>query len=163
MNIQIVTAKGAGTTLLSAFDNALQNAGISNYNIIILSSIIPPDSKLTRVKKYVTPPNEFGDRLYVVRADQRSDKLGKAIGAGIGWYQLEDGRGFFVEHETEGESEEEVKFVLEHRILNTLADMCAFRKVTFNKRLVHKAVSTALVTRQPACALAIAVYRSEPW
>lgn len=163
MKIQIITSKGEGSTLLSAFDHALQNAGVSNYNIIVLSSIIPPQSELIRIDKYVTPPEEFGYRLYVVRAEQRSDKIGSAIAAGIGWYQLDDNRGFFVEHETESQSEEEVRYVVQHRIHSSLRDMCKYRKIEFDETKVNVALSSASVTNHPACVLAIAIYQSEKW
>lgn len=163
MEIQIVTSKGEGSTLLSAFDNALHRGGVSNYNIIVLSSIIPPGSKLIPVGKYITPPAEFGHRLYVVRADMRSEKLGKAIAAGVGWYQLEDGRGFFVEHETEGENEEEVQHIIEQKIHNSLHDMCTFRKIHFVEKKVKNAISTTTINKHPACVLAIAVYQSQGW
>lgn len=163
MQIQIVTSTGEGKTLLSAFDNALQNAGVSNYNLIVLSSIIPPQSTIVRKKSYVTPPEEFGHRLYVVRAEMRSNETGKFIAAGVGWYLLDDGRGFFVEHELVGDTKVAVEYDIENRIRNSLSDMCAFRHIRFVKEKVQTAIAIKQVDGQPACALAVAVYRSEPW
>ncbi len=163
MQIQIVTSTGEGKTLLSAFDNALQNAGVSNYNLIVLSSIIPPESTIVRKKSYVTPPQEFGHRLYVVRAEMRSNETGKFIAAGVGWYLLDDGRGFFVEHELVGDTKVAVEYDIENRIRNSLSDMCAFRHIRFVKEKVQTAIAIKQVDGQPACALAVAVYRSEPW
>jgi arginine decarboxylase len=163
MQIKVVKAVGEGSTLLSAFDNALQNAGVSNYNLIRLSSIIPPHSKISVVHHYDTPPEEFGHRLYLVMADIRSSEAGKYIAAGIGWYQLEDGRGFFVEHEIIGETKIAVKSEIEQRIRNTLRDMCKFRKVTFNEKSVKMAVSIAKINNKPTCAQVLAVYKSEVW
>ena len=45
MEIQISTGIGIGPTQLSAFDSALNNAGVANYNLLKLSSVIPPKSK----------------------------------------------------------------------------------------------------------------------
>ena len=163
MQIQIVTSTGEGKTLLSAFDNALQNAGVSNYNLIVLSSIIPPESTIVRKKSYVTPPEEFGHRLYVIRAEMRSNETGKFIAAGVGWYLLDDGRGFFVEHELVGDTKVAVEYDIENRIRNSLSDMCAFRHIRFVKEKVQTAIAIKQVDGQPACALAVAVYRSEPW
>ncbi len=42
MKIHIGTSIGTGETELSAFDTALYNAGIANYNLLYLSSVIPP-------------------------------------------------------------------------------------------------------------------------
>lgn len=163
MEIQIITSCGEGRTLLSAFDNALQNAGVSNYNLIVLSSIIPPSSTLTKKRVFATPPEEFGHRLYVVRAEMRSNEAGKFIAAGVGWYQLEDGRGYFVEHEIVGETKVAVHSEIENRIYNSLSDMCSFRKVRFVKEKVQSAISVTQVVDKPACVLAIAVYRAEAW
>jgi len=163
MSIQIVKAIGEGSTLLSAFDNALQNAGVCNYNLIRLSSIIPPNSKITRVDHYQTPVSEFGHKLYLVMADIRSSEAGKYIAAGIGWYQLEDNRGFFVEHEVIGETKVAVKSEIDQRIKNTLKDMCKFRNIQFNEKLVKSAVSLARINNKPTCAQVLAVYQSEGW
>ncbi len=46
MKIYISSGRGTGPTSLSAFDAALNEAGVANYNLIRLSSIIPPDSKI---------------------------------------------------------------------------------------------------------------------
>jgi len=35
-----------GSTKLNAFDNALLNAGIGNFNLLSVSSIIPPKAKI---------------------------------------------------------------------------------------------------------------------
>ena len=163
MEIQIVTSSGEGRTLLSAFDSALQNAGVSNYNLIVLSSIIPPSSTLVKKRMYTTPPEEFGHRLYVVRAEMRSNEAGKFIAAGVGWYQLEDGRGYFVEHEIVGETKIAVQSEIENRIHNSLSDLCSFRKVRFVKEKAQSAIAVSQVVDKPACVLAVAVYRSEPW
>lgn len=163
LNIKIVKAIGEGSTLLSAFDNALRNGGVSNYNLIRLSSIIPPNSKITKINQYETPPEEFGHRLYVVMADIRSNQAGKYIAAGIGWYQLEDGRGFFVEHEIIGETKVAVKSEIDSRIQNTLRDMCKFRKIEFKDKLVKSSISLAKIKDKPTCAQVLAVYQSEGW
>jgi len=43
MRIDIVWGESEGKTLLSAFDRALLNAGIHNFNLISLNSVIPPN------------------------------------------------------------------------------------------------------------------------
>ena len=40
------TATGTGRTLLAAFDDALLAAGVANFNLITLSSVIPPGSSI---------------------------------------------------------------------------------------------------------------------
>lgn len=163
MNIKIVKAVGEGTTLLSSFDSALQNAGVSNYNLIRLSSVIPPNSKIIRTTKFVTPPDEFGHKLYNVMAEMRSNQAGRYLAAGIGWYQLEDGRGLFVEHELIGDTKIAVQSELLMLIRNSLRDLCRFRKIDFNENKVNHCLSVARVKNKPACALVIAVYQSQGW
>lgn len=163
MKIQIVTAVGEGSTSLASFDCALQNAGVSNYNLIPLSSVIPPNSTIEVVEKYVTPEEDFGKRLYVVKAEQRSEKVGECIGAGIGWYQLEDGRGFFVEHEIKGTSIEQVKKQLISMILHTLGDMCKFRGIVFSEENVNMLINFSKSSSQHECALVLAIYQSQDW
>lgn len=44
--IYVTSGIGEGQTNLSAFDAALWDAGIANFNLIKLSSVIPPHSKV---------------------------------------------------------------------------------------------------------------------
>ncbi len=52
MRIDIVWGGSEGKTLLSAFDRALLNAGIHNFNLIPLSSVIPPQSVIHETGTY---------------------------------------------------------------------------------------------------------------
>jgi pyruvoyl-dependent arginine decarboxylase (PvlArgDC) len=112
---------------------------------------------------YTTPPDEHGHRLYVVKADRRSDQPGQVIASGIGWYQWGDGRGVFVEHEAVGVRREAVEADLECCIRRSLQDLCAFREIPFDQRAVGIAVSLAEVSDLPTTALVLGVYRSEGW
>jgi arginine decarboxylase len=62
MLIKISSGVGTGPTALGAFDAALRNAGIENYNLISLSSVIPPAAELERTR-FTASPREYGDRL----------------------------------------------------------------------------------------------------
>lgn len=163
MKIHIVSGVGYGTTTLSAFDAALQDCGVSNYNLIPLSSIIPPGSTISTKGDYKTDPSHFGDRLYVVKAEKRSSKIGKFIAAGIGWYQLEDGRGLFVEHEEAAETKVAVESELVTKIELSLRDLCEFRGISFKKDHLQMKISVAEVTEKPTCVLVLALYESETW
>lgn len=87
MKITVTSGIGKGETTLSAFDNALKDAGVYNYNLIKLSSVIPPNSKIVEEKIVPKDESEFGHRLYIVCAEERSDLFGHSIAAGVGWYQ----------------------------------------------------------------------------
>lgn len=164
MKIIVTSGKGTGDTTLSAFDSALKDAGVYNYNLIKLSSVIPPNSEIV-VEKFKAPENEFGDRLYVVCAEERSDLLGHSIAAGIGWYQWEDDRGVFAEQHDivnvadSKEAENNVSKKLESSIRN----LCEFRGIEFVRSKLVLNISSIVVSSKPSCALVIAVYESVPW
>src|SRR3972149_265928 len=122
MHIQVSTGTGEGPTPLAAFDAALASAGVLNYNLIHLSSVIPPLSVIDRAKS-TAPPDEYGHRLYVVMATRGAHDLGQQAWAGLGWVQEPaDGRGLFVE--LLGESRDEVR----EKIEATLKSMMASRR-----------------------------------
>lgn len=156
MQIYITSGTGRGHTKLAAFDAALHEAGVANHNLLKLSSIIPPASEIVVSKSAIKSPGNWGDRLYVVMADMRVDTPNMEAWAGIGWVQdKETGKGLFVEHE--GANEDTVR----RDIKASLEAMMGIRKVDFGE--IHMEVVGRTCTHDPVCALAIAVYQSEPW
>lgn len=162
MNIFITSGKGQGKTLLSAFDSALFDAGVSNYNLIILSSIIPPGAVIKQ-QKYATLEPEYGHRLYVVMSETRSRESGRWIGASVGWCQEDDGRGVFVEHHAIENSEEAVRLHLQVEVRHSLSDLCHQRGFTFSVQKMHIKTSVTKVTDAPTSVLVIAVYQARGW
>lgn len=157
MTIQISSGAGTGPTKLAAFDSALKKAGIANYNLIRLSSIVPPGSNITvnagAAKKV---PGDWGDRLYVVMAEMRVDTPNVEAWAGVGWVQdKETGKGLFVEHE--GSSEQTVKRDIEA----SLKALMATRRVNFGP--VKMKVVGKTCTQEPVCALVAAVFDAAGW
>lgn len=163
MLIQVVSGKGVGKTLLSAFDTALKDAGVHNFNLLALSSIIPPNSIVKKLDRFEASADEWGNKLYAVIADLRSDQKGQALAAGLGWYLVEGNKGLFVEHEASGASEAEAKEKVEKDIRDSLSDLCRVRSIPFDESKVNNAISTASVGDQPTCVLTIAIYESEKW
>lgn len=163
MTIPVVSGIGRGTTLLSSFDAALYRCGTHNYNLIPLSSVIPPAAEVIIADRYCAGSNEHGHRLYVVKADVRSDEAGKVIGAGIGWYQWGDGRGVFVEHTVIGSSREAVAAELDHRMCRSLRDLCDARDVSFHEQRLRSKIEIAEVDDRPTAVLVLAVYQSQRW
>ena len=102
MKIHLAKAAGHGDTTLAAFDQALYQTGTANRNLLVLSSVIPPDSGLVIHDSEIPTDimtGEWGDRLYVVKAEKRADVEGVEVWAGVGWKQdPETGKGVFVEH-----------------------------------------------------------------
>lgn len=64
---------------LNAFDAALEKAGIAQSNLVMVSSILPPDAEQMNSAK-ITP----GTITFSVLAKMDGDP-GETIGAGIGW------------------------------------------------------------------------------
>jgi arginine decarboxylase len=155
MQIIVTVGTGEGPTALAAFDAALLAAGVANYNLIPLSSIIPPGSTIER-RVFVTPPGEYGHRLYVVMARSDADEIGKEAWAGVGWTQAPgDGRGLFVE--LHGTSQADVRAAIEV----TLESMMAHRNRMYGP--IHCEIAGSVCRGAPVCALVIAVYKSEGW
>ena len=153
LDIAVRTAVGTGRTLLSAYDHALLQAGVGNYNLITLSSVIPPWSTVSRSGAPVA--GGHGDRLYCVQAVAYADHPGEVVSAGLGWAIHPTIGGLFVEHH--GGTPESV----EEQIRLSLTDMAAHRGVDFGA--VHTAVVSARCTERPVCALALAAYSVADW
>lgn len=155
MRIHITTGTGEGPTPLAAFDAALINAGVANYNLLYLSSVIPQNGVIQRAK-YVAPTDEYGYRLYVVVARQDEYQQGKSAWAGLGWTQNEDsGCGLFVE--IHGSNRVQV----EGDIQATLAAMVASRSLSYGA--IESEIVGIECRGKPVCALVVAVYLSEGW
>ncbi len=154
MEIIITKGEGTGSTKISAFDQALYKAGIANYNLIYLSSIIPSGSTI-KAQKIDRNEKEYGHRLYVVMAKNIQTTPGKEAWAGIGWMQTKDGRGFFTEHI--GESKEEVISLIK----KTTQDVRVYRTEKYGE--VRYVTSGIKCMDKIACAIVAAVYQSEGW
>lgn len=157
MKIHIASGIGTGPTKLAAFDSALNTAGVANYNLIRLSSIVPPDSNIVVHDKSIpNTPGNWGDRLYVVMADARVDTPNAEAWAGIGWVQdKKTGKGLFVEHE--GKS----KKTVEQDIQQSLQALMATRNVDFGE--IQMKVVGRICQHEPVCVLVVAVFQSSDW
>jgi arginine decarboxylase len=153
LDITIRSAAGGGRTLLSAFDAALLSAGVANFNLIRLSSVIPRASRLRHTTERL--PGEHGDRLFAVWAAGYAEHPGETAWAGLGWVRDEAGHGLFVEHH--GGSEDEV-LELVHL---SLEDLTAGRGGGYGPP--ETVVASAHYEGRPACALALAAYQVMPW
>ncbi|MCA9312872.1 pyruvoyl-dependent arginine decarboxylase [Candidatus Nomurabacteria bacterium] len=161
MRIPITTATGIGETNLAAFDNALTNAGIENRNLIRLSSVVPPNTEIDIVEApFEDTPGGWGDRLYVVYADQRASKVGEEAWAGIGWVQdPTDNKGLFVEHEGPSEHSvtSDIKFSLNGLLKNRNIEGSDWRR---GQEVVGiECTESGLAV----CALAVAMYQASDW
>ena len=157
MTIKVASGTGTGPTKLSAFDAALQSAGVANFNLIRLSSIVPPGSKIIDSKGPINDQlGEWGDRLYVVMAEMRVDTPNMEAWAGIGWVQDgKTGQGLFVEHE--GANEETVR----RDIKASLDALMKTRGIDYGE--IHMKVRGITCLHEPVCALVIAAFHNSTW
>lgn len=156
--IVVVEGHGEGLTELAAFDNALLACGLGNYNLIRLSSIIPPDSKIHRATQLDKSFGNWGDKLYIVYASASTQQSGEQAWAGIAWVLFnDDGTGLFVEHEAH--SEKECRQLLQ----TTLTDMCLSRGYMLEDCTHEYVVVGAQCESKPVAVVAAAAFRAEGW
>ncbi len=157
LKIKVTAGKAEGATLIDAFDAALKEANIHNYNIIHLSSVIPFGS-IVEEGKPSPNINQIGHRLYAVLSEMRVDEKGKYACAGLGWVQNEKGEGLFVE--MQGSSEEEVK----DKIQKSLRSMIDRRpNQNFKYENIKSKITSIKCENKPVCALVCAFYKTEQW
>jgi arginine decarboxylase len=157
LTIRISTGVGSGPTRLAAFDAALREAGVADFNLIRLSSIIPPQSLVVEVEGRDQLQGMHGDRLYCVYAEAYASTPFQEAWAGVAWSRRDDGSGdgLFVEHAGLSRS------TVEHDLRLTLADLSRGRGGGFfDQGLV---MTSAECKDHPVCALVIATYGTESW
>ena len=79
---KMIAGCGRGRTELNSFDNALQNAGVGNYNLIRVSSILPPfckESTNLDVQQGAVLPIAYS----TINSSHIGDEIVAAIGVGI--------------------------------------------------------------------------------
>lgn len=153
--IPIAGGAGEGPTELAAFDAALVAAGVADRNLIVLSSVLPPGSRVDRVPRIEDTPGGWGDRLYCVLAQARTSEPGTEAWAGIGWIQDETGRGLLVEHHASGRPE------LTALIEASLDGLGRNRGLTLPRR--GSVVAGARCREAAVCALVVAAFVAEAW
>lgn len=106
--IFLVKGVGVNKDRLASFEAALRNAGIEKYNLVYVSSIVPPGCKLI--------PREEGSKLlkpgqiiFCVMAKNETNEPNRLISAAIGLAvpkELESNYGYLSEHHAFGETNE---------------------------------------------------------
>jgi arginine decarboxylase len=165
LQIAVVASIGQGQTPLSAFDAALWRCGVHSYNLLSLSSVVPPGSQIVVCDHYQAPTAEHGHKLYVVKAEMGSEEPGAVIAAGLGWLLYDDDRGVFVEHELHEPNGDcaAVERALTDQIMASLRDLAARRNVEFVAERAGAHIIVTRVERQPKSTIAVAIYQSEAW
>lgn len=152
--IRIVWGTGHAATEKASFDTALADAGIHQYNLRPLSSVVPADPPLELVG---TAPGlgPTGNALDVVMARQTSPPATRAA-AGLAWVRGDDGAGIF--YEVEDSDPETVRELLKAGIERG----CYIRDIDYSG-VETKVVTADSVPDQYTTAVVLAVYgESEP-
>ncbi len=154
--IRVVWGSASGPTAMASYDAALADAGVENYNLVSVSSMIPAE---TAVEAVGTAPDlgPAGERLTVVEARATTAEPGRASAA-LAWSQsIDGGPGLF--YETAGEMD---SGDVERRVREGLAAGQELREWEFDEPNVV-VESTQADSGTHTTALVLAVYgESEP-
>jgi arginine decarboxylase len=169
--LPVLGATASGRTALSAFHRALVAVGLGHYNLVRLSSVIPPGTEVGTGRPSQGPalparwrgarPDDFvdgfhGDRVYCVYAEHGTEVPGEEVWAGVGWVQRVDGQGgYFVEHH--GATADAVR----REIRDSLADMTELEVAAFGPP--EWALEGARCDGAPVCALVVVPYAAVGW
>ena len=155
--IRVSRGSGAGPTHLAAFDTALHAAGVAGFNIVRLSSVIPPHAVVREVTGTDQVKGAEGDVAYCVYAAAYASRPGEQAWAGMAWamHQEASGAGLFVERS--GASEAVVRRDLDA----TIETMSVTRGQMY--RAAGQAVSSAVCVDHPVCAVVVATYGTVGW
>jgi arginine decarboxylase len=117
-----VSGKGYHKSKLAAFEQALRNAGIEKYNIVSVSSILPPyciEIQKEDGLKQLRP----GQIVYCVLAREESNEYHRVIGASIGVAKPADKEhyGYLSEYHDYGKKPEKIGEIAEDLAAEMLA------------------------------------------
>lgn len=157
ITIRVSRGAGTGSTRLAAFDAALRSAGVSDFNLVRLSSVIPPFSDVLTTEPEEQIRGGHGDLLFCVYADAYSSTPGESAWAGMTWSMHRDpgAGGLFAEHG--GWSRRDVERELAH----TMDEMIDSRPAGFESR--GTLLSSIDCSTRPVCAVVVASYRRAGW
>jgi arginine decarboxylase len=82
MRVHVASGVGRGPTETAAYDAALAAAGVHNYNLVVVSSVLPADAEVVEVER-VPSLGPTGDRVTVVQS-LATGATGR-LAAGLGW------------------------------------------------------------------------------
>ncbi len=140
----LVGGSAEGGTPLNAFDNALRKAGVGDWNLVKVSSILPPGARVTQALPFI----ERGNLVPAVIAQITSDKAGEVISSAVG-IGKGDSYGVIMEHSAplaKGEVEKIVRGMLEEAFLQ--------RGIPLKEVYI---VSSEHTVQRLGCAVAVAI------
>ena len=102
----LTKGKGVHEDRLTSFEFALRDAGIAGTNIVLISSIFPPEAKLVSKREglnHIKP----GQVLFTIYSRNQTNEPHRLISASVGIAQPSDPKryGYLSEYETFGQNE----------------------------------------------------------
>lgn len=138
----ICVGSAEGATRLNAFDNALRVAGISNLNLLRVTSILPPGAEY--VERLEIPPGSLTPTAYgYIVSEEKGKKIAAAVSVGFS----EDTYGVIMEYSGECSAREA------EEIVSRMAEE-AFAARGMKLVKVMAKGSEIVVGTNPACAFA---------
>jgi arginine decarboxylase len=121
--IFFTTGTGVSKEKLSSFENALFDAGISQFNLVKVSSIYPPEAKIIDINEGMEILSP-GQVVHCVLSRLESQEPGRRMVASVGLaLPVEKGHyGFLSEHQGFGQSKEEAGTYSERLAICMLAN-----------------------------------------
>jgi arginine decarboxylase len=146
--IHIVSGTGHGPTETAAYDRALAAAGVHNYNLIPVSSVIPAGASVTRAG---TAPDlgPIGASLTVVEG--AATVAGPGVASAVLAWTAGEGPGLF--YESAGPSEPDA---VERRVREGIADGLALRG--WDRDIETERAAVDAESGEYACSVVLAVY-----
>ena len=134
------TTSGRGTAneKLASFEMALRDAGIAEYNLVKVSSIMPPNCKIINKKKGISMLSP-GQVVFVVMSEQSTNEPGRQISASVGIAipPNKSKHGYLSEHHSYGQTKKESGKYAENLaayMLATIMDGPLNAEKNFNKQ-----------------------------
>ena len=102
------SGRGIAKEKLASFEMALRDAGIAEYNLVKVSSILPPNCKIINKKKGISMLSP-GQVVFVVMSEQSTNEPGRQITASVGIAIPPDRskHGYLSEHHSYGQTKKE--------------------------------------------------------
>lgn len=148
MEVSLTKGASEGPTKLNAFDNALLEAEIGNVNLIPVSSMLPPNTRIIPMPKL-----QPGEMTNCVLAHQYSENPGDKIAAVIAFCQAEE-MGCVIEltgiNKTQTELKEEAKYMAEYMMKKRNLEITNYQQIIQTHTVKEKASAiAALVYHNP--------------
>lgn len=141
-NYTLVNGIGSGSTELNAFDNALQSANVGNFNLIKVSSILPPGAIQQETIK-----ENYGSVLPIayscILGKNEGDSIVAAVAVGIP--QDKNMVGVIMEHSAIGDPH-----IIENEVKQMVCE--AMRNRSIEIREIKCSVSSCVVEGNIMCA-----------